>query len=57
MDPGIPLAFVVDYVGIPELVDRPEFVIRINPSQVRIVETARWSEPLRIQIAKVLALD
>ena len=57
MDPGVPLALVVDYVAVPELVDRPELVLRINPSQIRIAETARWSEPLRTQIAEVLALD
>ena len=57
MDPGVPLALIVDYVAVPDVVDRPELVLRINPSQVRIVETARWQEPLRTQIANVLALD
>ncbi|WP_083615337.1 PqiC family protein [Paraburkholderia sp. SOS3] len=54
---GLPLGVVVDYVAIPEVVDRPEFVLRINPLQVRVVETARWSEPLKTQIASVLTVD
>jgi uncharacterized protein len=57
MDPGMPIAIVIDYVSIPELVDRPQFVIRVNQSQVRVDEAARWGEPLRIQIASVIAAD
>ncbi|MFC0402298.1 PqiC family protein [Paraburkholderia rhizosphaerae] len=56
-DLGIPLSIVVDYVAVPEVVDRPELVLRINPEQVRVVESARWSEPLKAQIATVLAID
>jgi len=57
LDPGIPLAIIVDYVAVPEVVDRPQLVLRINPSQLRIADTARWSEPLKIQIANVIAAD
>ncbi|WP_428983530.1 PqiC family protein [Paraburkholderia phymatum] len=57
LDPGIPLAIVVDYVTVPEEVDRPQLVVRINQSQLRIVEAARWSEPLKTQIGNVIAVD
>ncbi|MEI5998979.1 membrane integrity-associated transporter subunit PqiC [Paraburkholderia bengalensis] len=57
LDAGVPLAIVVDYVTVPEEVDRPQLVVRINPSQLRIVEAARWSEPLKTQIGNVLAAD
>jgi len=56
-DSGFPLAIVFDYVAVPEVVDRPEFVLSVNSARVRIVETARWSKPLRTQIAAVLAVD
>lgn len=57
LDAGIPLAIVVDYVTIPEVVDRPQLVLGINPSQTRVAEAARWSEPLKVQIANVVAVD
>jgi hypothetical protein len=57
LDLGVPLAVVVDYVAVPEEVDRPQLVVRINESQVRIVEAARWSEPLKSQIGNVMAVD
>jgi uncharacterized lipoprotein YmbA len=56
LDPGVPLA-VVDYVAVPEEVDRPQLVVRINQSQVRIAAAARWSEPLKTQIANMIAED
>lgn len=57
MDPGIPLVVVVDYVAVPEVVDRPQLVVRIDPSQLRVMQAARWSEPLKNQIANVVAAD
>lgn len=57
LHPGIPLAIVVAYVAVPEIVDRPQLVLRIGQSQVRVVQAARWSEPLKAQIANVVAAD
>jgi uncharacterized lipoprotein YmbA len=57
LDPGIPLTIVVDYVTVPEQVDRPQLVIRVNQSQLRIVDEARWNEPLKAQIRNVIAVD
>jgi uncharacterized protein len=56
-DPGMPLAIVIDYVTIPKLVDRPQFVLRVGRSQVRVDDAARWRAPLKNQIATVIAAD
>lgn len=42
-------------VTIPDLVDRPHFVLRAGPSTVDIVETARWAAPLESEIPRVIA--
>ena len=47
----------VDAVTIPDLVDRPQFVVRTGATQVSIDEFARWADPLKAQIARVLAAD
>ena len=56
-DPGMPLAIVIDDVTIPKLVDRPQFVLRVGQSQVRVDDAARWRAPLKKQIATVIAAD
>lgn len=55
--PVIPPAIVIDMVTVPEMVDRPQLVLRVSPSQVTVDEFARWAEPLKSQIADVLAAD
>ncbi len=52
-----PAAIVIDTVTVPDLVDRPQLVLRVSQSQVRIDEFARWAEPLKNQIAGVLAAN
>ena len=44
-------------VSVPELVDRPQFVVRVNANQVAIAEQARWAEPLKGAIARVVAAN
>ena len=44
-------------VSVPELVDRPQFVVRVNANQVAIAEQARWAEPLKSAIARVVAAN
>ncbi|GAB7523100.1 PqiC family protein [Paraburkholderia sp. 2C] len=56
-DAGMPLAIVIDDVTIPKLVDRPQFVLRVGQSQVRVDDAARWRVPLKSQIATVIAAD
>lgn len=46
-----------DPVSVPELVDRPQIVSRLGANRVSIDEFARWAEPLKRQIPRVLAAD
>src|SRR5690349_11809327 len=51
---GAPSVAVVS-VSVPDLVDRPQIVVRAGPNQVGMSEQARWAEPLRGAIARVVA--
>jgi len=42
-------------ITLPDLVDRPQLVERVNGSRVEILETHRWAEPLKIGISRLLA--
>ena len=46
---------VVGPVTVPELVDRPQLVVRTSPTRVDIVELARWAAPLKSEIPRVVA--
>jgi uncharacterized lipoprotein YmbA len=48
---------VVGPVSIPDLVDRPQFVLRMAGGEVKIAEQARWAEPLRESIARAVAAN
>jgi uncharacterized lipoprotein YmbA len=50
-------AFVVMVgpVTVPDVVDRPQLVLRTSPSRVEILEQARWAAPLKNEIARVVA--
>jgi uncharacterized protein len=48
---------VVGPVTLPELVDRPQLVVRVAPNRMAILESERWAEPLRSQIPRVIAED
>jgi uncharacterized lipoprotein YmbA len=50
-------SLAVGPVSIPELVDRPQIVVRTGTNQVNIVEQARWAEPLKSAIARVVAAN
>jgi uncharacterized lipoprotein YmbA len=52
-----PVNIAIDRVIVPDMVDRPQFVIRIDATQVEIDDYARWAEPLKGQIARVLAAN
>jgi len=51
------LSIAVGPVTIPDLVDRPQFVLRVGANQVTITEQARWAEPLKSAIARVVAVN
>ena len=53
--PEAPYSIAVAPVGVPEMVDRPQLVVRVNANEVAIVEQARWAEPLRVAIAQAVA--
>ncbi|KVZ78699.1 hypothetical protein WL22_05145 [Burkholderia ubonensis] len=52
-----PVRVVVGPVTVPDLVDRPQIVTRAAGSRVNIAEFARWAEPLKTDIARVIAAD
>ena len=41
--------------ALPELLDRPQWVLQTSDGQVAIKESRRWAEPLRNEIARVIA--
>jgi uncharacterized lipoprotein YmbA len=54
---GAPAAIAIGPVAVPEIVDRSQLVLRVNETQVRLDEFARWAEPLKRQIPSVIAAD
>ena len=55
--PGSPITVVIGAVTVPELVDRPQIVVRAGTNHVAIDEFARWAEPLKSQIPRVFVAD
>ncbi len=43
--------------ALPELVDRPQLVVRRADQRVQVLEQRRWAEPLRQEISRLLAGD
>jgi uncharacterized lipoprotein YmbA len=52
-----PISVVVASVTVPELVDRPQFLIRVSENQVKLDEFARWADPVKSQIPRAMAAD
>ncbi|MFM0658406.1 PqiC family protein [Paraburkholderia sediminicola] len=52
-----PISVVVTSVTVPDLVDRPQFVIRVSENQVKLDEYSRWADSLKSQIPRVVAAD
>ncbi|MHB8058573.1 MAG: PqiC family protein [Desulfuromonadaceae bacterium] len=48
-------AVSVGPVTLPEVVDRPQFVVRIAANRVEILEMHRWAEPLKSEIPRLIA--
>lgn len=46
---------VVDGVGIPAVVDRPQFVVQKSQNRVAIDEFNRWAAPLATSVARAVA--
>jgi uncharacterized protein len=48
-------AVVVEPAALPDVVDRPQMVMKGQGNQVSILEQQRWAEPLRAGIPRVVA--
>jgi len=48
-------SITVGPITVPEIVDRPQFVLRSSPGRVEIDELARWAAPLKSEIPRVVA--
>lgn len=44
-------------VTVPDMVDRPQLVVRVAANQVTLLDQHHWAEPLRSEIPRVLAAD
>jgi uncharacterized lipoprotein YmbA len=55
--PATTWAIVMSTVTVPEINDRPQFVIRVDPNRISLDEFSRWAEPLKSQIRRVIAAD
>lgn len=42
-------------ITLPEVVDRPQLVLRVGPNEVTFVELHRWAGPLRSEIPRIIA--
>ena len=50
-----PISVGVGPVAIPEVLDRPQIVVRTSPNKLKIDEFHRWAEPLKDSFGRVLA--
>lgn len=48
---------VVGPVTIPEVVNRPQLVVRLAPNRVAVLESHRWAEPLKDELPRLMAED
>jgi uncharacterized protein len=48
-------SIAVGPVSVPEVVNRPQFVVRDGPNRVVVLESRRWAEPLKSGIAESVA--
>ena len=52
---GAELRIAVGPISLPEVVDRPQLVVRSGPNQVALVDEHRWAESLKSEIPRVIA--
>jgi len=48
-------SIAVGSITLPEVVDRPQFVLRAGPNEVTFVELHRWAGPLKSEIPRIVA--
>lgn len=54
---AVPYRIAIGMVAVPDLIDRPQIVTRTGANQVTIDEFARWAEPLKSEIPRVIAAN
>ncbi|MBC7962891.1 MAG: membrane integrity-associated transporter subunit PqiC [Steroidobacteraceae bacterium] len=54
VDTAVPTV-AVGPVTLPDVVDRPQLVMRVAANRVDILETHRWAEPLKSEIPRLIA--
>jgi uncharacterized protein len=52
-----PAGIAIGGVTVPEIVDRPQFVLRVNANEVNVDEFARWPDSLKAQVRRVIVAD
>ena len=57
MSEAAPAAFAVAVgpVSVPDIVDRPQMVLRVAANRMELSELNRWAEPLKEGIARAVA--
>jgi uncharacterized lipoprotein YmbA len=50
-----PLSVAIGPITVPDIVDRPQFVLRAAANQVTINDYVRWAAPLKDEIPRVIA--
>ena len=52
---GTELRIAVGPISLPEVVDRPQLVVRSGPNNVTLIDEHRWAESLKGEIPRVIA--
>ena len=52
---GKELRIAVGPISLPEVVDRPQLVVRSGPNQVTLIDQHRWAGSLKAEIPRVIA--
>lgn len=52
---GTEVRIAVGPISLPEVVDRPQLVVRSGPNQVTLIDEHRWAESLKGEIPRVIA--
>jgi uncharacterized lipoprotein YmbA len=52
-----PVTIVLTMVNVPEIVDRPQIVVRTSIDEVQFNEFDRWADSLKSQIRRVIVAD
>ena len=52
---GTELRIAVGPISLPEVVDRPQLVVRSGPNKVTLIDEHRWAESLKGEIPRVIA--